>query len=130
MTERRHRTGIGHIARILCVLSLVLVGFAHRPVAFVTPAASVDLAAYALPDGSLPALCLAGDTADGKSGAGAAHCEFCRISGSALLPWPQSAADTMFALVAVPEARPADDRRAARVYTPGAPPRGPPLADA
>ncbi|PWW02041.1 hypothetical protein DFR52_102706 [Hoeflea marina] len=126
--QRRHH-GIAGWARFFCVLSLVLVGFAHRPVAVASPAAA-ELSAYALPDGSLPSFCLPGDGSDGKSGARSGHCEFCRIAAGAMLPSPLAVADTMFVLVGQAHPPAADDRPASRVFAPGTPPRGPPLLNA
>ncbi len=43
--------------RMLCALALVFVAFTHQPVS-ASPANDIDLAAYTLPDGSVPVLCL------------------------------------------------------------------------
>lgn len=76
---RHTRASFGLAA--LYALALVLLGFAHRP----PPAASdfrVDLAAYAMPDGSLPTLCGgAGDAGSGQSTA-SVHCEACALSAA------------------------------------------------
>ncbi|HSO46633.1 MAG TPA: hypothetical protein VLQ68_01760 [Rhizobiaceae bacterium] len=69
--------------RIACAVALVLVALAHRPAVSV----AADLSAYALPDGSIPALCLPGEDG-GNDIAGDAGCEFCRISSAVLLPAP------------------------------------------
>lgn len=128
VVQRRHRR-IAGIARILCVLSLFLVGFAHRPVAYAAPV-TADLSSYVLPDGSLPSFCQDGEGSDGKSGAASGHCEFCRIAGAVVLASPLAIPDPMFVLVRTTHAFAADDRPAARVFAPGTPPRGPPLFDA
>ena len=72
--------------RITCVLALVLVAFAHRPVAFA--AVPFDAAAYTLPDGTIPDLCVPGDA--GKGEVHSTGCEFCRMAGAVILPEPSS----------------------------------------
>ena len=65
-------------------LSMALVGFTH---AAPPSAAKIDLAAYVLPDGSLPTICLnTGDTG-GTPQMGSTPCDACLlISASGLLP--------------------------------------------
>jgi hypothetical protein len=78
--------------RILCAIALVSVGFAHQvPAAAASPSGPADYSAYALPDGSLPTLCVTVTDETGKSQHGADHnhgCEACRISATAMLPSP------------------------------------------
>ncbi len=113
---------------MLCALALLLVGFAHTPPAVAQVLPPAELALYALPDGTLPDLCL--PSQDGKtkheghkSGSG---CEACRLSASVMLPAP---ADTAGA----PIVRDADRFQPVRVeafyrqlFPPNAAPRGPP----
>ena len=76
--------------RILCAIALVSVGFAHQ-VPAAAPSGPADYSAYALPDGSLPTLCVTVTDETGKSQHGADHnhgCEACRISATAMLPSP------------------------------------------
>ncbi|MEZ5789342.1 MAG: hypothetical protein R3D34_00545 [Nitratireductor sp.] len=69
-------------------LALVMTAFAHRA-ASLNDVSSIDLAAYVLPDGSTPSLCVGDDgSAGGKSSKHAHPCEFCRIAGSAGLAVP------------------------------------------
>ncbi len=70
-----------NLLRILCVVGLVMIGFAHKPVlADSTQAGTIVLAA--LPDGSLPTLCF-GETDGRKAPAMAYHgCDACRLSSS------------------------------------------------
>ena len=51
------------LVRMLCALSLLLVAFAHRPLALETvpSLSSADVASFMLPDGTLPDLCLTGE---------------------------------------------------------------------
>ncbi len=72
------------LVRITCALALLLVAFAHRPVAFA--AVPFDVSAYTLPDGTIPDLCV-----PGNSGSGEVHptgCEFCRLAVAIILPEP------------------------------------------
>lgn len=85
---RRLLTKAG-LVRMLCALSLLLVAFAHRPLSLDATAAgysAAEVAAYVLPDGTLPDLCLDGSK-DGQHSAGN-NCEACRITSSADLPLP------------------------------------------
>jgi hypothetical protein len=71
------------VTRFACALALMLVVLAQRPAAV----QAVDLSAFALPDGSVPSICVLGDT--GKAGDAAdAGCEFCRLASAILLPAP------------------------------------------
>lgn len=45
-----------------------------------------DAAAYALPDGSIPILCLSSDDHDGTHGAGSRHCPACSLMAAPGLP--------------------------------------------
>jgi hypothetical protein len=64
------------------VLAVVTLGFAHLPLAI----PQNDLAAYALPDGTLPIICGAGSgSAPGKQHAGAT-CDACLLTAAPGLP--------------------------------------------
>ncbi|MGH6760621.1 MAG: hypothetical protein ACRECW_03400 [Phyllobacterium sp.] len=73
---------------MISTLALILLAFAHKPV--VIPAYSAaELAAFALPDGSLPDLCLpSGASQDDGKYVHDRPCEACRISAAGLLPAP------------------------------------------
>lgn len=84
------------IVRVLSVLAIVLVGFGHlfpqNPAATGQSAFDLfDRAEYALPDGSLPYICLAYRSAEPDSprqdGVGQ-DCPACRIVSAILLPVP------------------------------------------
>jgi len=80
----RSTFGIQSFVCIACVLALLLVAFAHRPMAFA--AVPFDVAAYTLPYGTIPDLCI-----PGNAGTGEVHptgCEFCRLAGAVILPEP------------------------------------------
>ncbi|WP_346894255.1 hypothetical protein [uncultured Roseibium sp.] len=69
----------------LYALALSLVAYAHKPLVFDATANSVspaELAAYALPDGSLPVLCLSGSPGGSSDGAVGATCDACLITSS------------------------------------------------
>jgi len=80
------QTQLKAMIRILCVIALVFVGFSHKLIA-PSPSAPVDIASYALPDGTLPFLCIGGQSSDSDANAALfASCEFCRISTAVVLP--------------------------------------------
>ena len=111
--------------RAICAVALMLAAFTHRPLALPVYAGE-DLAAYVLPDGSLPVLCLDDYDGDGKPDGISGHCEFCRIAASVDLPAPPQIADrgglgTVFAVLA-----PGEDHIPPSGVPPSAPPRGPP----
>lgn len=114
--------------RLLTVLSLALIAFGHQPLRL-GEAGDVDLAAYVLPDGSLPALCLSGEGGtDGSTGAASSLCSACLLTGSfhlcpppaASLPDPGESHVLLAGLEAQVGVRPA--------FSPSAPPTAPPLA--
>ena len=115
------------LVRMLCALSLLLVAFAHRPLALeMAPAYSAaDVASFTLPDGTLPDLCLTGDE-DGTHHSDANHCDACRIVSSVDLPSPFDGYVIARWSAMAPLAVPQDDRLAYPALRPGASPRGPP----
>ena len=117
----------GQIIRAVCALSLLLLSFAHRPVVSPSPStlSSVELAAYALPDGTGLAFCLSGINGD-ESGV-ERPCEFCRIAGSFILPMPSKNVTPYGLPVPVAFVIPVDMHRACAGFPPAAPPRGPPV---
>jgi hypothetical protein len=78
--------------RVLCAVSLLMLGLVHQaPVAFAASPA-YDAAAYQLPDGTRASLCVTINDSDGKALAFKANCEACRLSASVMLPSPQDSA--------------------------------------
>ncbi|MBB4478209.1 hypothetical protein [Rhizobium etli] len=75
--------------RMLCALSLLLLGFAHQ-----APQAAAsdgyDAADYMLPDGSFASLCVTVRDTGGKTVAFKPNCEACRLSASVILPTPDA----------------------------------------
>ncbi len=115
--------------RMLCALALVFVAFAHKPID-AAPSNQIDLAAYTLPDGTVPVLCLPGsnDQDIHKSAWHGTGCEACRLSASVLLPVPP--------VTPGPRVQPAQSLAIQReailiarsLYPPSAPPQAPPFA--
>ncbi|MEK1890846.1 MAG: hypothetical protein AAAB35_25440 [Phyllobacterium sp.] len=115
--------------RMLCAIALVFVAFAHKPI--VADADPIDLAAYTLPDGTIPVLCLpgSGDQDDHhKSSWHGTGCEACRLSVSFILPVPPFVSGAKVQ----PAQSLATERKAILIarslYPPSAPPQAPPLA--
>lgn len=114
------------IVRLVCMAALVFVSFAHRPAqtSNIDPA---ELAAYMLPDGSLPDLCVTTVDEDGKTSHHVTPCEFCRIASACALPLPTdlSLANSPVDRAAAPRA---DIRPAvvASIHVRSQPPQGPP----
>jgi len=109
--------------RLFCAMLLVVLGFAHRPLAATVP---LDVSAYSLPDGSLPTICIPGDIDDKNGKAAGQHCDACRITSAAALPSPSCDS----AAIAPPVERVAfaftPERFHRLNFPPNAPPRGPP----
>lgn len=112
--------------RILCVIALLFVGFAHQPVAF-AQSQPPDLSAYALPDGTLPIFCLTdtGGSQKGKHLHGQ-PCEACRIGAAALLPAPADTIGQPFEAAVALAVIPPSAIEPRRVLLANASPRGPP----
>ncbi|MCL8384224.1 hypothetical protein [Xanthobacter aminoxidans] len=116
--------GLRVAAAALFVLAQLTLGFAHQPVALPSSEAPVDLAAYALPDGTLPDLCLNG--ADAGTVLKAHPCDACVLTsapGLAVAPQPALAAPDGRRIAHLPvgcERQPAEQARGAQA-------RGPPV---
>jgi hypothetical protein len=110
------------VARLGLILALALLGLGHH--AQLVHANTQSLAAYAMPDGTLPVLC---DTApQGQSGEDHAHCPACRLLAipalaaiDAVLVWqmPQQA----------PPNRPSGQSRGQQIAAPPPEARAPPV---
>lgn len=117
---------------MICALAILFVGFAHQPptIAEISP---FDIASYALPDGSLPILCVTESDSDGSQKDKSKHshtqgCEACRIGASTLLPQPADDFGRKIALARLTTTRLFASIPQRRVLSPGAPPRAPPIA--
>ncbi|MFN8721312.1 MAG: hypothetical protein ACK5YI_10815 [Rhodospirillales bacterium] len=106
----------------LYAVAMLLLGVAHAPVAGTVAKPLVDLAAFLLPDGSLPDLCV---VADGGSDdpapyhAAAALCDVCLLSGAPGLPPPPAADLGRLSPDTAPLAVPAERTPVARFEVPG-----------
>lgn len=67
---------------VLYALASLSIGFSHRPA---QPSAA-DLAEFAMPDGTLPVLCLTKGDTSGRSGASKSSCKACRLIAAPGLP--------------------------------------------
>ena len=86
MLRALRQSRISFLVVALYALAMATLAGAHRPVSV----AAIELAAYALPDGTLPTLCGHDDgQAPGK--AAPAHCEACALAGAPGLIPPDQA---------------------------------------
>lgn len=124
MTSRHTLTN--YLVRLISAVALLTVAFSHVP-AVTNAADSIDLSTYAFPDGSVPALCIS-DRGDRDNPTAAANlCEYCRLSGAAVLPEPDCGADLLFRLSQPVEQTPRPEIPAALpVHIASKPLRGPP----
>ncbi|MBY5836690.1 hypothetical protein J3P71_05355 [Rhizobium leguminosarum] len=116
--------------RILCAVALVFVGFAHQlPAAAAGEFDPAELAQYALPDGSLPTLCVTTTDKSGQDQHDKAHshgCEACRISVSILLPAPTDIAGAAIPFAAAVELPIRTEAFHRQLFPPNTAPRAPP----
>ncbi|MCG6857593.1 MAG: hypothetical protein LJE67_05960 [Salaquimonas sp.] len=120
------------VTRALIAIALLAIAFGHQPLRFGAPADAervADLAAYALPDGSLPALCLGGGSSThGKGHVFHAGCDACRLTASVAMPEPPCIGGGERVAIEAP-ARIANVLIAFnQTFPPSAPPTAPPLA--
>jgi hypothetical protein len=113
--------------RLACVIALVMVGFSHKPVA--ADPASIQFAAYVLPDGKLPTLCI-NDTAT-QPEKGMLHdqgCDACRLVAAILMPEPPSVASQAVAFSTVTHVAERQYNLMRALYPPSSGPRAPPAS--
>jgi len=117
--------------RLLCAIALLFVGFAHQVPALASdPTDPARFAAYILPDGTLPTLCVTLTDTDGK--ANTDHklhqqgCEACRISASVLLPVPNDVIGTAVAFFVRADTPIRAEAIHRQIYPPNTGPRAPP----
>lgn len=127
------RWGLAWGVRLICALALIMVGFAHKPPASNHPVFNfAELAAYTLPDGTIPTLCITVTDHEHPDhhehdGHLAKGCEACRIAAATLFPSPPNNAGAgiirSFTAVAIPAyAQPVLHR----ILPPNQGPRAPP----
>ena len=129
--------------RILCVLALVLLSFAHKPVDVSAPLLQMTMKSgtatdpvfiryETMPDGSIVSICVSENSAASdqhhKSHNMMADCEACRISaGFALVMPPATGGPVVTKDTSDSVRRTAYVLPRARDYPPAAPPQAPPL---
>lgn len=114
------------LVRMLCMLALVFLSFAHKPVV-AAPLSPAELAAITLPDGTIADLCINGGVDHGKFKQGLGPgCEACRISAAALLPVPTDIGGRLIAFRIVGDRPLIEAVVTGQRYEPGAPPTAPP----
>lgn len=113
--------------RVLCAIALLSVGFAHKvPVVFPEQIAAAELAAYVLPDGTLPDICLTMEHGSDRDHAYSGDCEACRLSATILLPAPADMVGERIALAEEPLFVPRAAVIPRLILAPNASPRAPP----
>ncbi|SCW58572.1 hypothetical protein SAMN02927900_02956 [Rhizobium mongolense subsp. loessense] len=80
----------GMLTRILCALSLLMLGLAHQAPQAAAADADYNSAAYLLPDGTYASLCVTATDSSGKTVPLKPNCEICRLSAFVILPVPDS----------------------------------------
>lgn len=114
------------LVRMLCMLALVCLSFAHRP-AVAASLSPAELAAITLPDGTIADLCLDDGVDHGKTKKGFGQsCEACRIGAAILLPAPTDLAGRPIAFRIVGDRPLIEAAVTGQRYEPGAPPTAPP----
>lgn len=86
MLRKLRQSRIGFVVVALYALAMATLAGAHRPVA----AGAAELAAYALPDGTLPTIC-GHDGAPAPETAATGHCEACSLASAPGLIPPDAA---------------------------------------
>lgn len=115
--------------RVMCVLALLLAGFAYKPP--ITEYAHIpvqELAQYVLPDGTSPVLCLPSEDGKAKHNSHdfSTGCDFCRLTASIILPAPADTAGKPI-LRAIDRFVPTRTEAFYRqLFPPNTSPRGPP----
>ncbi|MEC9342760.1 MAG: hypothetical protein VYD64_02825 [Pseudomonadota bacterium] len=113
--------------RILAAFALVAIAFSHQPVDL-RDRDSIDLAAYAMPDGSLPVICFGLDGPGNGKAAKPKGCEACRLTASTALPPPADTPQRRCERVETGIAVSAIRLAFGRAFPPAAPPTAPPFA--
>lgn len=116
--------------KLIMLCALVLSAFAHRAMPVQNNLAEIDMRAYAaqftLPDGTLPVLCLQGQS---NSPQRSVPCDFCLIASNTLLGEPQLDLATTVQMVSLIALLPhKGENTQQQLYRLYAPLRAPPLA--
>lgn len=117
-------TILNGLLRLACVLALVMVGFAHKPVS-AYPAQALA-AAYQLPDGTYASICFDDDHAGAPHTAKDFGCDACRLTGAILVPAPPSVSGLAIAFAGEVKVFERRQRLSRALYPPSSGPRAPP----
>ena len=85
MLQRLRQMSAGWLVAALYALAVTASGLAHQPISGSAAASivqTIDLAAYAMPDGSIPALCLHDDGAPAGETHASQRCDACALSAA------------------------------------------------
>jgi hypothetical protein len=124
---KKARATTSEILRLICVVALMMAGFAHKP----PPAMprQVQFAAYVLPDGKLPTLCLNDSATDPQKGALHDYgCDACRLAASILMPEPPRVGAQAIAFATIVRTVERQYRLQRALYPPSSGPRAPPFS--
>lgn len=118
--------------RLICALALIMVGFAHKAPILDHPVFNLaQLAAYTLPDGTVPTLCITvqddshTDHPD-QDAHPAKECEACRIASATLMPTPPDTGVAIVRSFVIVDPAPHYQVTQRRLLPPNQGPRAPP----
>lgn len=104
-----------------------MVGLLHQPPPGVGDMATLDVAAYVLPDGTLPELCVSIDDGEVPHHDAAIICEACLIASSAMLPTPVDVVGRRMVIALDMSVPSLSDKGYRRLFAPNTAPRAPPV---
>ncbi|SOC48314.1 hypothetical protein SAMN05892877_14913 [Rhizobium subbaraonis] len=115
--------------RIFLAFLLVMVGLSHQPPLGVGDMVTLDVAAYVLPDGTLPELCVTTDDGEVPHYGAATICEACLIASSAMLPTPVDVVGRRIVIALDMTVPSLSDKGYRRLFSANTAPRAPPVPD-
>lgn len=115
--------------RIILAFLLVMVGLSHQPPLGVGDMVTLDVAAYVLPDGTLPELCITTDDGEVPHYGAATICEACLIASSAMLPTPVDVVGRRIVIALDMTVPSLSDKGYRRLFSANTAPRAPPVPD-
>ncbi|KPF58775.1 hypothetical protein IP85_08630 [Rhizobium sp. AAP116] len=115
--------------RIILAFLLVIVGLSHQPPLGVGDMVTLDVAAYVLPDGTLPELCVTTDDGEVPHYGAATICEACLIASSAMLPTPVDVVGRRIVIALDMTVPSLSDKGYRRLFSANTAPRAPPVPD-
>ena len=115
--------------RIILAFLLVMVGLSHQPPLGVGDMVTLDVAAYVLPDGTLPELCVTTDDGEVPHYGAATICEACLIASSAMLPTPVDVVGRRIVIALDMTVPSLSDKGYRRLFSANTAPRAPPVPD-